>query len=776
LSGKALGHARALHKLSVRHAQSGRFHEALQSVDQAIGLAPENAELHFHRAEVLCAMGRREQALEDYREAIALRPDYAEAVNNLGDTLLALGRAAEALAQFERALELKPGFLLALNNRGNALQALGRHDAALLSYDRALAQEPGSADILNNRANALLSLRRLEEAEADSRKALALQPGHVEALLNLGKAQFARSRFDDALQSFDAAIAAGPNHADAWRHRGMALATLRRHQEAWSSYERAIALKPDFADAWIASGVLYSELAQFDKAIKCYRQALAAQPGSVSAKYHIADALRKLEKNDEALAALEEVLRLDPDYDYVRGQLAWLRRQRCDWRSFAADCDGIVASVRAGKRVAEPFEFLVLTDNAGDQLQCARSWSQHQLQRTALPLWRGERYRHDRPRIAYVSADFRGHPISYLLAGLFEQHDRARFETFGIGFGAEDRGPVATRVTQAFEHFVDITAMNHIDAARMLREHEIDIAVDLMGYTKWSRPGIFMLRPCPVQVNYLGLPATMGAEFMDYFIADPFVAPAGADPGYAEKLVRLPDSFQGNDSARRGAERTPAKAEVGLPAHGVVFCSFNNSAKITPQTFGVWMEILRGVEHSVLWIYPDHAALQENLRREAQARGVDGSRLVFAAAAHYPEHLARLRLADLFLDTLPFNAGATASDALWSGVPVITMPGEAFAARMAGSLLHAVGMPELVTSSLEEYQALAIRLGRNPELLTATKAKLARNRLTQPLFDTGRFRRHLEAAYLAMWERAQRGEPPAAITVQAASSATSTTR
>jgi predicted O-linked N-acetylglucosamine transferase (SPINDLY family) len=384
------------------------------------------------------------------------------------------------------------------------------------------------------------------------------------------------------------------------------------------------------------------------------------------------------------------------------------------------------------------------------------------------PLWRGERYGHDRIRIAYLSADFRSHAVSHLLAGLIERHDRARFETIALSFGPDDGSEMRSRLSSAFERFIDVSDKSDREIAAMLRGLEIDIAVDLMGYTQDSRTGIFALRAAPVQINYLGYPGTMGADFMDYILADRTVIPERQQGDYAEKVVCLPDSFQPNDDARRIAERTPTRAEAGLPERGFVYCSFNNNYKITPAVFDIWMRLLRKIEGSVLWLRHSSTATADNLRREAGARGIDASRIVFAGQTkRLEDHLARHRLADLFLDTLPYNAHTTASDALWAGLPVVTCLGTTYAGRVAASLLHAVGLPELITQSLEDYEALALRLAMETDTLSAIKAKLARNRATHPLFDTDRYRRHLESAYATMWERYQRGEPPAAFCVEA---------
>jgi protein O-GlcNAc transferase len=410
---------------------------------------------------------------------------------------------------------------------------------------------------------------------------------------------------------------------------------------------------------------------------------------------------------------------------------------------------------------------VAIAHRAEDQLFGARTWNQRYYPAAAQPLWRGERYRHERIRVAYLSADLHEHATAYLMAELFERHDRERFEVTAVSWGPQVASPMRTRLQQAFEHFVDVRGRGDVEVAHWLREQEIDIAVDLKGYTFDARLGILAQRPVPVQVNYLGYPGTLAAPYIDYLIADAVVIPPEARMHYAEQVVWLPDSYQVNDRQRVIAARTPSRGELGLPERGIVFCSFNNNYKLTPEVFALWMRLLQQVEGSVLWLLEGNAAVAANLRREAQVRGIAPERLVFAPRAPLPEHLARQRTADLFLDTLPCNAHTTASDALWAGLPLVTCLGATFAGRVAASLLTAVGLPELITPSLAEYEALALRLATDPEALAAVKAKLARNRDTYPLFDSDRTRRHLEAAYVTMWERYQRGEAPAAFAVPA---------
>lgn len=759
------GNAEVLYRLSVLNAQRGRFDAALQFVERALAGSPGIAQLHFHRAELLAALRRNAAAVKAYQQALAIDPNHVEALNNLADTLAGMERMAEALPLLERALALKPDYVPALNNRANLLKLLGRTAEAMRDLDRAVELSHGDPSVMFNRSGALMATKRHAEAEADCRRILAQAPNHIGALFNLAKAQSGQGKLEEALATSDTLIALQPRDPMAWSDRGSLLAGMHRYREAWVCLDKALAIEPDLVDAWFASGLLYSAFLQHEDALKCFRRVFALQPGNAEASSRLGEVLRRLGRDEEALAAFQETLRINADYPFVRGQAAWLKLHRCNWEGVDADIAAVLRAVREDKRAGPPLDVLAMSDVAEDQLRCARTFVTHMFPPPATTLWQGARYSNPRIRIAYLSADFRDHPVSYLIAGLLEQHDRSRFETFGLALEEQGASQLGARVKGAFEHFSLVKEMGDAQIAHLLREQQIDIAVDLMGHTTNARTGVFALRPCPVQVSYLGFPGTLGTGFHDYLVADAFVIPPGMERHYAEKVVRLPDTFQCNDAKRSAAARAISRVEARLPPEGVVYCCFNNSAKVLPATFDLWMRVLREVPRSVLWLYAEHPMLQDNLRKEAQARSVDPQRLVFAPTVKYPEHLARLPLADVFFDTLPFNAGTTASDALWAGVPVVTRPGEAFAARMGGSLLHAIGMPELIAASPEDYVALAIRLGKEPEFLAATKARLAANRATQPLFDTDRFRRHIEAAYIAMWERVQRGEPAEHLTI-----------
>jgi protein O-GlcNAc transferase len=420
----------------------------------------------------------------------------------------------------------------------------------------------------------------------------------------------------------------------------------------------------------------------------------------------------------------------------------------------------------AAGRYFDPFVFLGFSNDAALQLACARQYISREVPYRPSPLWTGQTWQNEKIKVAYVASGFHNHPTAYLTAELLEIHDRSRFEILGVSLGPDDGSEIRARLIRAFDQFHDVRPNSDQEVARLLNELRVDIAVDRSGYTTGARPGIFAARPAPIQVNYIGFPGTLGAKFYDYVLADATVLPFDRRPFYTENIVHLPISYLVNDSKRPRAARTPTRGEAGLPEQGFVFCCFNNSYKITPPVFDIWMRLLRQVEGSVLWLYYDRGAAEPNLRREAAARGIDPARLIFARRIDFADHLARHRLADLFLDTLIYNAHTTAADALWMGVPVVTCPGESFAGRVAASLLQAIGMGELVTASLDEYERLALRIAQEPALLKELAERRQRNRTSHPLFDTDRYRRNLESAYQRMWQTWQEGGAPESFAVR----------
>src|SRR5712671_178027 len=724
-------HFEALHALGILHYQSGQLEEAERLIGEAVVVNPKAPDALYNRASLLLRLNRLEEAVGCFDRAIALKPDYVEAIGNRGSALLHLGRAGEALADAEKVATMRPDLALAWANRAGALMALNRPAEALSSYDRALALKPDYAQVWKDRASSLVALDRHADALASLNRSLELEPKNAEALYRRAELQLWLKRDAEAVLSYEAFLALEPGHAEAWNLKGVALVQLQRHTEALSAFDKAVTLDPGHSDAW----------------------------------NNRANVLFELKRFEEAGGDYERALQLVPDLAYVEGFCIQSRIRVCDWRSLEDDRLRLSAGLKAGKRIIDPQGNLSLSRSPEDQLQCARIFMADEA--AGPPLWRDEHYSHDRIRVAYLSSDFRPHPVAFLVAGVFEHHDKNRFETIGISFGPGAESEIRARIAAGFEHFLDVRSSSDADIAAQLKRMEVDIAVDLMAFTEGCRPVILAQRPAPVQVNFLGFPGTMGAAHMDYILADRVLIPDDQQRFYAESVVYLPDTYQANDSKRRVADKIPTRAEAGLPDHGFVFCCFNNNYKIMPEMFDIWMRLLLKVEGSVLWLLQDNAAAAANLRREAKERGVAPARLVFAVRTTPAEHLSRQRLGDLFLDTSPYTAHTTCSDALWVGLPVVTYLGPTFAARVAGSLLNAVGLPELVTGSPGEYENLALHLAQDAGALAAVKAKLVGNRDTNALFDTARFTRNLEKAFTRMVDRQRSGVPPQAFAVEA---------
>jgi predicted O-linked N-acetylglucosamine transferase (SPINDLY family) len=638
----------------------------------------------------------------------------------------------------------------------------------------------------------------LPAAEGIARAALRANPGDVESLYLLGSSLLFQDRFQDALgplsevvqraprrgachrlgychlalgdfksaeQLLRREIAAYPELVDAHNTLGVALINQGRPHDALAVFLEAARLDPRAATANNNVANVLGELGRIEEALPYLQKVIAANPGLADARHNLGMLLQKLKRHEEAAASLEEALRLAPRAAYTLSSLVWNELAICRWDRLTPHVDALRSQVRRGEIPAEPFVLIAVSPSPDEQRLCAQRHVREKLPQRP-PLWRGSRYRHDRVRLAYLSADYSEHATAYLAAGLFERHDRSRFEVIGVSYGPDDHSPMRQRLMRAFDRFLDVRSRGDEETARLLREMEVDVAIDLKGYTTGARPEILSYRPAPVQASYLGFPGTMAAPFIDYIVADRWVLPEEDRLHYTEQVVYLPDSYQVNDAARSVAERTPSRAHAGLPRDGFVFCCFNNSYKIMPPVFAVWMKLLREIPQSALWLLEDSGEAKRRLRHAAEAARVDPARLVFAARVTPAEHLARHRLADLFLDTLPYNAHTTASDALWAGLPVLTCSGTTFAGRVAGSLLRAVGLAELVTPGLHEYETLALELARAPGRLAEIRGRLERNRSTTPLFDLERFRRHLEAAYLTMWETSQRGEPPRGFAVE----------
>lgn len=709
---------------------------------------------------VLIELGRYEEAEKYITAAIKLNATSDLTFYNYGLLLKNLRRPSQALVQFNRALQLNSNVPETWNNRGTVHSDLKDYSAAIADFDKAIALNANYAPAHANKGKALAALERYEDSLKACDRALSIKADLAEAWIGRGNSLVKLGRHADALEAFERALVINGRMADAWYGRGIALSHLRRNGEAIAMFENALSIRSDFVEAWCAKGESLLDLDRHDESLGAYEKALLIDSKSAEAWLGRGNVYFILKDYENAFLAYDKALNLSPNLFGLEGARLASKMAICDWNKFDADRMHLIGSIQAGRVSAAPFILLAIESSPMDQLQCGKVWAERVFPNSGELLWRGDVYKNERIRVGYVSADFHQHATAYLMAGLFESHDRNKFEVTGFSFGVDDHSEMRQRLKHAFDHFIDVRSIGDEEVARTIRSREIEILVDLKGITQDARAGIFVRRPAPIQVNYLGYPGTIASEHFDYVIGDGRIIQEGDRAYYSEKVVTLPFSYQANDDKRVISDKALSKAECGLPDDSFVYCCFNQAYKIAPEIFDCWMSILREVDGSVLWLFENNAAASKNLRKEAEKRGIESRRLIFATGMPPAEHLARHRQADLFLDTLPYNAHTTASDALWAGLPVLTLAGETFASRVGASLLAAVGLPELITSTREEYVALAIALAKNRERLAAIKARLVANRLTMPLFNTAMFAKHLEAAYEMMSDRYRRGLPP----------------
>jgi predicted O-linked N-acetylglucosamine transferase (SPINDLY family) len=611
------------------------------------------------------------------------------------------------------------------------------------------------------------SQKKYKEAIELLGKAVKLDPNEPSLRFNLAKALMDSGAYMESIPHHKKAVELAPNNPEAWLNYGKAFSDLNAYEEALSIYDKALIINPGYAEAFLNKGATLKELKRYEEAIVCAESALRINPNLAEGWVNKGVALKEFKRYEEVISHYERALSLKSEIDWLNGELLHTKMKICRWSGFTDNLENITNRLMANEKIANPFPLLALTDGVLLQRKCAEIYAQEKYPfNPALgPITKTKRLQGEKIRIGYFSADFHNHATGYLMAELFELHDKQKFEIFGFSFGPIKNDEMRQRLEKSFNQFIEVGDKADVEISQLSRDLNIDIAVDLKGFTQDARMGIFSYRAAPIQVNYLGYPGTLGADYMDYIIADETLIPDHLQLGYSEKVVYLPDSYQANDSKRVIADKKFTRQELGLPETGFVFSSFNNNYKILPAIFDSWMRILNAVEGSVLWLFEDNNLATESLKNEAEKRGIDSNRLVFAKRMSLPEHLARHQQADLFLDTFPYNAHTTASDALWAGLPIITLMGESFASRVAASLLYAINLPELVTTSQAEYELLAIELATNPLKLNSIKQKLTKNRLTTPLFNAQLFTKNLEVTYMQMYERYMADLPPEHITI-----------
>ena len=671
-----------------------------------------NQAIYFHQN------GHLDEAKNIYSEVIAKEPSNFDAHFLFGILFAQTGNPHEAIKLFQRATEINPQSEIALSNLGTAYSQIGNLLQALNAFNQAIDINQHYFEALVNKVTILNKLDRISDANNCYNDLIKLQNNNPILFNDRGLSFRKLFKYDESLKDFSKAITLNPNYAEAYSNRGNTYAKLKQSDLALADYSKAIALNPNYAEA-------YS---------------------------NCANTLRTLRQYDQALVHYQRALTLDPHAKFLRGMALHLKMMMCDWSNYDDDIALLAQAIECGQVASEPFPILSIYNSLQYQLDLSSAYQADKFKGLQPIPWAAKYPKKERIRIAYYSTDFREHPVSLLLAELFEKHNRSQFEVFAFSLGENTNDPMRQRLKKAFDHFIDVQDLSDTDIVALSRKHEIDIAIDLGGYTAGSRSEIFQLRVAPIQISYIGYLGTMGTPCIDYLIADKVLIPAQLSPFYTENIAYLP-SYQANVSTREIASRSFIRSEYGIPENHFVFCCFNNNYKITPPVFKSWMHILKEVQNSVLFLYAENQWVQSNLEKSALGHGVAKERLIFGQRLSTPEYLARYRIADLFLDTFPYNAGTTASDALWMGVPVLTLAGETFSSRMAASLLTAIDMPELITNTPAQFENRAIEIAKNRGLLSGLKSKLEDNKENTRLFDTPKFIQSLESCYLAMYER-----------------------
>ena len=670
------------------------------------------------------------------------------------------GELARAEQIYQNLLVVNPINSEVLHLLGVIAYQKGQFQHAIDLISIAIEISPDIPDFFVNKGNALQEMKLLEEAILCYEQAIVLNPNYAEAYINMGAALKDLNLLQDAVKSFDKAILLRSDLAEAHSNKGIALKGLNDFHSAIESYDKAIAINPSYAEAHYNRGISLQEIKQLEAAVESYDRAIAVNPAYAEAYANRGAAYKDLKKIEAAVESFDKAFEIKPDMEYLIGMRQHARMFVCDWDDFENQIVELRRRIQLGMQATTCLSAVALPFSAKEQLEVSKVWvrNHHPYNPCLGPI---PKYANSQIiRIGYFSADFQNHATAHLMAELFELHNKDKFELIAFSFGPNLHDEMRQRISLTFDQFIDVASQSDLEVAQLSRKLGIHIAIDLKGLTQDSRLGIFSYRAAPIQVSYLGYPGSLGAEYIDYLIADKTLIPEMSQTFYSEKIVYLPYSYQVNDRKKVIADIQFTRNELGLPKEGFVFCCFNSNYKITPEVFNSWVRILKAVEGSVLWLFEDNASASFNLRKEVQARGLDPNRLIFASRMQLPEHLARHKLADLFLDTNPCNAHTTASDALWAGLPVLTWMGESFASRVAGSLLYALELPELITTGQEQYEQLAFDLATNNQKLKFIKGKLNSNRLNEPLFDTPLFAKHLEVAYTKMFEKYQADSIP----------------
>ncbi|MDA9332039.1 tetratricopeptide repeat protein, partial [bacterium] len=717
----------------------------------------------------LYRQGQLELVVDQTQDLTVQFPKAITLWNILGASAAELGKLDQAVKAFEEIISLNPNQASAYYNLGNALKDQGKMEEAIGAYNKALVIKPDYEAALNNVVIALKTQdesdeKRIKKALETYNKAQALKTENSNSYFSRALALQDQGKLEEAIVSYNKALTIKPDYADAYNNMGNALKDQGKLEEAIEAYNKALAIRPEYAEAYFYMGIALQERGKLEEAIAAYNKALAIRPEYAGAYNNMGIALKEQGKLEEAIAAYNKALAIKPDYEPARAAKLHGQAHICDWDNIATDIK-LIPKLGTFETHVPPFLLLSLEDAPERHRLRSEIYSKARYPQKNLPLPAKPLTKPKRIRIGYFSTDFKEHPVAYLIAKVLEQHNRDQFEVFGYSLHGSSAGEMRQRLEKSFDSFTDVQSMSDRDIALQAQQDGIDIAVDLTGYTANSRSGILAFRAAPVQVNYLGYPGSMGAEFIDYIVADQHLIPPENQKHFSEKQIYLPDVYLPTDNTLPFSNEPSSRFDLGLPDSGFVFCAINNSYKVNERVFDIWMRLLKSVDGSVLWLLETNEIMKANLEKEASKRGVTSDRLVFAKMVSHEKYLSQFHQADLFLDTFPYTAGATASNVLWAGLPIITKNGQSYTARMAGSMLNAIGLPELITQTEKDYEALILDLATNLEKLTKIKEKLDANRLTHPLFNTELYTKHLENGYQQAYQNYFEGNLPKTITV-----------
>jgi len=737
-------------KDAVTYHQNGRWQEAEQAYQEILRIRPTDHQALSLYGVLKIQLQHPQSAIELIQKAIELKPNFAQAHCNLGVAFEAFSLLDEAMQSFAQAAALKSDYWLAFFNLGNVLFKKKQYNKALINFEKAISIKPDYAQAYMNSGLALVELGLFDQAFESYESALEIKPDYAEALSNKGNLLLQLKSFQDALECYNKAIQITPNYAKAHYNKGNALNSLKLPEQAIQSFDRAITFDPNLVQAFCNRGVSFKELNQFENALHSFHQALLLNQNDADVHFNLGHTYEQIRQFGMALNHFHTVLEINSETELdCHGPQMFIHMRSCNWEYLPPAIDRVIEWVVDKKRPTELLPLLAVTDD----LNFLKTAGQLYINKNYPPIENKFSIKNtntnERIAIGYFSSDFNNHAVSYLISEIFELHDRTLFEVHAFMLGHKKNDDITNRIISAVDYFWDCQSMDDAAIVPFAREKNLQIAIDLNGPTEGCRMNVFAQRIAPNQINYLGFPSSSQASYHDFIIADQYLIPEELAGFYCEKVIYLP-CFQANDRTRKASAKVQSRNQLNLPENAFIFCCFNNTYKITPSQFECWMRILNKVENSILWLISDSKNTENNLRAKAEKLGVSIDRLVFAERMPYGDYLESYKCADLFLDTFPFNAGTTASDALWMGLPLITFSGKSFASRMAGSLLQAVNLPEMIAPSMDAYENLAVELATNLKKLLQIKNNLIANRDKCLLFDSLNFTRSLEESFIKL--------------------------